>query len=169
MIYCGIDPGINGAIAFIDSARGASRVFDLPRHPVTHRLDGFGLAKLIRENIPATETGVIFVEDIHAIGGSAMQSMGAMMKSVGIILGAIDCTRIPMHEVRPQTWKKLYRLTADKSACLDMARKLYPDLGDSLKRAKDHNRGEAVLIAHYALAMLTGSYESQDEEALCPF
>lgn len=172
MIYVGIDPGINGAVAFIPDAHEgdyAPRVFDLPRHAHVHRLDGFALARLIRENVPADREGSVWIEQIHAIGGSAMQSMGAMMKSVGVILGAVDCTRLPIHEVRPQAWKKLFRLTSDKAACLDMARRLYPDLQDSLKRAKDHNRGEAVLIAHFGLATMTGDYEATDELAEMPF
>lgn len=170
MIYVGIDPGINGAVAFLSSdERYPARVFDLPRRADVHRLDGFALARLIRENVSPDVDGCVFVEQIHAIGGSAMQSMGAMMKSVGVILGAVDCTRLPIHEVRPQAWKKLYRLTSDKAACLDMARRLYPDLQDALKRAKDHNRGEAVLIAHFGLATMTGSYQHTDELEEMPF
>jgi hypothetical protein len=163
MIYAGVDCGISGAIAFLDSRDGSGKVFDLPRHADVHRLDGFALARLIREQIPASEDGCIFIEQIHAIGGSAMQKMGAMMKSVGIILGAVDCTRIPVHEVRPQAWKKLFALTSDKAECLEMARRLYPELQADLKRAKDHNRGEAVLIAHFGLVSMTGSYEATDE------
>lgn len=162
MIHIGIDPGLRGAIAFVNSEHIHARalVFDLPHHPTEHRLDGYALAALMRKHAPASESARVYVEKLHAVanhsgGGAGMQQMGAMMKSVGIILGAVDCTRFPLLEVTPQTWKKRFALSADKAACLDRARQLYPEVQSSLARVKDHNRGEALLIAHWGLICMT--------------
>ena len=88
MIYIGIDPGITGAVAFVDSASGASKVFDLPIKAAERRIDGLKLALLMREHAPTSIGGRVFLEQLHArAGGGGMQQMGSMMKTVGIILG----------------------------------------------------------------------------------
>ena len=40
-------------------------------------------------------------------------------------------------------------LHRQKTRSLEMARKMFPTLHDKLKRKKDHNRAEALLIAEY--------------------
>jgi crossover junction endodeoxyribonuclease RuvC len=167
--FIGIDPGINGAVAFVSDRHTFARacVFDLPRHATEHRLDGYALAALMRKHAPADDETRVYLEQIHAAanhsgGGASMQSMGAMMRSVGIIEGAIDCTRFPLHCVTPQRWKKFFGLTKDKAQSLALARKLYPEMQSSLKRKKDDGRAEAVLLAHFGCALAAGSYESQD-------
>lgn len=163
MIYIGIDPGITGAVAFVDGATGAASVFDLPIHSADRRIDGLKLALLMREHAPASIGGRAFLEKLHArAGGGGMQQMGSMMKTVGIILGAIDCTRFPLVEVTPQSWKKTFGLidkpslgkekktdSQRKGESLTVARRLFPALEADLKRAKDDGRAEALLIAHW--------------------
>ncbi|MDR6886117.1 MULTISPECIES: hypothetical protein [Variovorax] len=163
MINIGIDPGITGAVAFVDSATGRASVFDLPIHPKERRIDGLALALLKREHAPAAVGGRVFLEKLHArAGGGGMQQMGSMMKTVGIIIGAIDCTKFPLVEVIPQTWKRTFGLIEAPSAfrakktdaerkagSLVVARRLYPSLEAELRRAKDDGRAEALLIAHW--------------------
>ena len=178
MIHIGIDPGLTGAVAFVNDQHQHARalVFDLPRHATAHRLDGYALAALMREHSPADEACRVYLEQIHAAanhsgGGASMQSMGSMMRSVGIILGAIDCTRFPLTEVGPQRWKRFFGLDSNKAKSLQLARRLYPELQPALKRAKDDGRAEAVLIAHWGRAQAAGSYEaiSAIDESEVPF
>lgn len=158
MISIGIDPGINGAVAFIDGRSGKASVFDLPRKTDVHRLDGYALAILLRANASAGEDQRVFVEQLHGssghTGGAGMAQTGAMMQSVGIILGAVDCTRFPVHMVTPQRWKKSFGLTKDKKGSLAAARQLYPQLQSDLARVKDADRAEALLIAHWGMRSL---------------
>ncbi|OUM00562.1 hypothetical protein [Variovorax sp. JS1663] len=165
MIYIGVDPGIAGAIAFIDGATGAAKVFDLPLKATERRIDGLALALLMREHAPAAIGGRAYLEQLHArASGGGMQQMGSMMKTVGIILGAIDCTKFPLVEVTPQKWKGKFGLIDKnpdrkqkqserdrmrKAKSLDMARRLFPSLQADLKRAADDGRAEALLIAHW--------------------
>lgn len=165
MIFIGIDPGIAGAVAFVDGGSGESKVFDLPIHSTQRRIDGLTLALLMREHAPAAVGGRVFLEQLHArASGGGMQQMGSMMKTVGIILGTIDCTRFPLEEVTPQKWKGTYGLidkpslggkrktdSQRKAQSLDVARRLFPGLHADLKLAKHDGRAEALLIAHWGL------------------
>lgn len=155
MIFVGIDPGLTGAIASIDVA-GSVVVHDMPTTPlpgnglVSLRINGLALARLLRELVPAGNDCIVMVEDVQAIGGNAVQTMGSMMRSVGVIECAVEILRMPMQRVRAQKWKKAFGLGADKSGSIDVARRLYPDAVNLFARKKDHNRAEALLLAHYS-------------------
>jgi crossover junction endodeoxyribonuclease RuvC len=162
-MFIGIDPGIAGAVAFVDGATGKASVFDLPIRAAERRIDGLALALLMREHAPASVGGRVFLEKLHArASGGGMVQMGSMMKTVGIIIGAIDCTKFPLVEVIPQTWKRMFGLieapgafrvkktdAERKAGSLAVARRLYPSLEAELRRAKDDGRAEALLIAHW--------------------
>lgn len=62
--------------------------------------------------------------------------------------------RAPIELVAPGTWKKALGLSSDKAASLHKARLLYPDAPLGFK--KDHNRGEAILLATYARSRFDG-------------
>lgn len=171
MIALGIDPGLTGAIASINSATNAVIIVDMPTKEVaggglvSRRVDGRELANALRALVPASEAAIVTCELVHAIAGKAkgqggMQQMGSMMRSFGGIECILDAMRYETAWVRPQEWKKFYGLrregeespTIVKAKSLDMARRLFPGAQDPLKRAKDHNRAEALLIAHFGLA-----------------
>ena len=54
-----------------------------------------------------------------------------------------------VHLVPPKTWKDALSLSSDKSQSLEMARKLFPSMGDALKRKSDDGRAEALLMLEY--------------------
>lgn len=154
MIFIGIDPGLTGAVAAVDSA-GTYTVEDIPTVPlpgsglVRRRVDGLELARVLRNMVPAGHACCVVVEDVQAMGGSAVQTMGSMMRSVGAIETAVEILRMPLRRAMPRAWKKHYGLGSDKGASLDVARRLFPLAHPRLKRAKDHNRAEALLLARY--------------------
>jgi len=159
VIALAIDIGLTGAIAAVDSY-GTARVFDLPTLPdgKTRRIDGRALILLVRDLSPLTGPGAMLViEDIRPrpMGnggghGNTMHSQGSLMRSRGIVEAVADIARVEMVTVQPQTWKRHFGLLkAEKGASLEKARALYPACADSLKRQKDHNRAEAVLLAHW--------------------
>lgn len=160
MIGVGIDPGLTGAVAFVDS-RGSAVIKDIPtielpgNGMVRRRVDGRALAQLMRQQIPAVEGVRVWIEDVHAIGGSSMQTMGSMMRSLGAIEAVLEVLRLSPEPVNPKAWKRFYGLGSDKGASLTTARTLYPSLAcNALKLAKHHNRAEALLIAHRGLKEL---------------
>ena len=157
MIAIGLDPGTTGAIAFVDS-RGSCVVEDLPTEPIpgdrtiTKRLDPRGLLSLVRANVPPGEPVLVGVEELAPFGGAGSKStLMSMGDSIGVIRSIFSVLRVAPKYVRPQAWKRHFGLKADKSASLVKARVLYPLAVPLLARAKDHNRAEAVLIAHYIL------------------
>ena len=162
MIACAIDIGITGAVAFVDSRQTCS-VHDLPTLPdgkdgARKRLDGRGLGELIRAHVPAGEVCVVAFEDVRPRPnpgrGTSIVTEGALMRSRGVVEGVLDCLRLTsrVRVVQPQTWKRHFGLIGkDKKASRALAVELYPSAAHSLQRVKDHNRGESLLIAHYAL------------------
>jgi hypothetical protein len=164
VITIGIDIGLTGAVAAVDS-RGAHQLSDLPLHGDGHdkRIDGRALLWLLRQMIPPGEAGLVLIEDVRPrpMGnagrhGNTMHSQGSLMRSRGIVEAAIDIARLQLKAVQPQTWKRFYGLIGkDKDEALQRARVLYPAAVTDLKRKKDHNRADALLVAHYGQKVLT--------------
>ena len=162
MIVVGIDIGLTGAVAAIGP--GVCAVHDIPtvQDGKTRRIDGRALILLLRQLIPAGETAKAVIEDVRPRAGgngnahgNSMHSQGSLMRSRGIVEAVLDIARIEAKAVQPQTWKRNFGLIGkDKAVARELARTLYPDAADALKRVKDHNRAESLLIARYGMDKL---------------
>lgn len=156
MIAVGIDPGLTGAVALVDS-HGSCAVLELPTLAlaggglVKRRIDAAALARQLRELCPVGHPVRVAVEAVHTIGSrnNAVQTQGSLMRTLGAIEAVLEVLRLPFQPVEPQVWKGFYGLGAEKRASLEKARTLYPLAPIAL--AKDHNKAEAVLIAHWLL------------------
>lgn len=175
MLAVGIDPGLTGAVAIV-SHMGLLGVFDLPTMKipgvgptamVQNKIDGRALCKLLLSKVPADESARVVTEAVGTMGGAnnAVQTQGSLLRSLGAIETVIECLNWQHQYVPSQTWKRKYglvgpdkstglsqsaRTTAIKKMALECARKLYPGCAD-IARAKDHNRAEAILLAHWLL------------------
>ena len=161
MIILGIDPGITGAVAAIDRA-GWVQIYDLPTTPlpgaglVRRRIDGRALIEILRALVPPGEVAEVHVEQVGAMGAAnAVQTVFSLGRSLGAIEALCEAARWPLSMVQPKAWKEFYGLDKAKGASLELARRLYPDA--PLPRAKDHNRAEALLIAHRARQLHLGA------------
>ena len=67
----------------------------------------------------------------------------------GAYEGVLDMLRLPFRSVEPQVWKGFYGIGASKREALHKALVLYPDA--PVRLMADHNKAEALLIAHWAL------------------
>lgn len=178
MIVVAIDPGITGALAFLGDCTAS--VHDLPTLclPVTERsgkqfvprrLDGRGLALLIRERVPAGAEAFAVVERVQAMQhggnerGNSAQSQGSLMRSLGAIEAVLDVLQLPPVLVTPQTWQSFYGLVGkgseirgrgEQHAVTKLILQLYPHLEADLRLVRDHNRADATAIGHYALRKL---------------
>lgn len=137
----GIDPGLTGAIAWIDGAD--AHVFDMPvrEYWKRKRVDPARL----RDLLPASASLVV-VEQVNAqpsFGAAGSFSFGM---TYGAILAVCDLLRLPTCLVRPQEWKKTVLPSADhsKAAAVDYVHSLYPQLGKVR-----HDAAEAVCLALY--------------------
>ena len=155
-VVVGIDLGVTGAISAIDT-RGDAVIHDLPilQDDSGKRLDAPSFIRLLRTLIPASDAGCVVTENVHVmrVAGRAM-AHSTETTLVGLryaVHAACDIARIRMHFVSPQAWKRHYGIKGDKTgaAAREVARRLYPTRADDLKRVKDHNRAESLLIAHY--------------------
>ena len=158
----GVDPGLSGAMAAIDP-RGGARILDLPTKPMEwsgfgdRRIDCRALARALRELYAPAEPVVVVLEEVGIMGakGNAIGTVGSLCGTACLILGALDILGITPITVRPQKWKATYGLRKEpgetdtqwKKRHCALALSLYPDA--PITRAKDHNRAEALLIAHY--------------------
>ena len=59
-----------------------------------------------------------------------------------------------VHAVPPRVWQRWYGIKA-KGDALDKARALYPLAESHLARKKDHNRADALLLAHFGQRTMT--------------
>jgi hypothetical protein len=156
MITIGFDPGLDGAMAFINDDLQC-QVDDLPtlklpgNGKVKRTIDGSTLRLLLRNRIPPGAKAFAFVEQQVPMGGknNALQTQGSVMRTMGTLEGVLGAMNIRFQLVSPQTWKRLYGLGSDKKAAIATAQRLYPDA--PLTLAKHHNRADSLLIAHYGM------------------
>lgn len=168
MICIGIDLGLDGAIAFL-WPNGTASVDDLPtcelpgEGAIRREVDCVALYALLHGRLPRGVATMTLIEQVHAFGRAAgsAQSDGSLMHTRGVVETTFRLARLALYpSVAPQTWKKHFRLRggrANKGESLDVARRLYPRLGEtSLTLVKHQNRAEAVLIARYLQRMCLG-------------
>lgn len=174
MRVLGIDPGVTGAWAVIETGAGVVspivgrsastqergsgnnlliwRVGDLDTTPIklskriTHRLDADKLFHLIRELGPLDR---IVVERLHASPGVTSGTAFSLGWSGGVLDAVLDLSGWPRHKIlspAPATWKRALMVPADKHAARRRATTLF-GTDKHWKREKDHNRAEAALLA----------------------
>lgn len=166
-VVIAIDVGLTGAMARV-GGNLPPMVEDLPTLPdgepkagknngsiQPKRLDGRGVAELLRKFCPPDEKAVVIIENIrprpNPTRGTSIVTEGSLMRSRGVIEAAVEIQRMELKTVEPQTWKRFYGLlSTDKKLAIDKARMLFPGLADSLTRQMDHNRADAALIANWA-------------------
>jgi crossover junction endodeoxyribonuclease RuvC len=150
MRFCGIDPGVDGAAAFIDTDAGTVAVIDLPTGP--HGIDPVALQEWLTD---AWGVRSVHLEDNRANGRNGSLANFSMGRSEGLIVAAVLCAGIPLWRVKPVEWQRAVGLsnvkaTERKEASRMRAREMYPEMANELRMKKHHNRAEALLIATYA-------------------
>ncbi len=151
-IWCGIDPGLSGALAFI-SANGLGAVtFPMPLVEVDGQdeLDSAALTALLEEMAPR----LVCVERPQGFGGcSASFKLGQNLG--GLIVTAL-AARFRLERVRPQAWQRvmlpgIHGRENLKRASVAKAKALFPTgplVGSG--RTKPDDLADALLIAAYA-------------------
>ena len=149
MIYCGIDPGLrSGAVGAIDHNGRYIGCFDIPADE--KRINVCALSNML-SNLIDGEDAVFTVELVNPMPGQGSVSTGGFMRAAGAIEAVVMLKARPVFFVPPNVWKKKMGLTSEKADSLTMARLLFADplAQSSLKRKKDNNRAEALLLASY--------------------
>ncbi len=149
----GIDPGLSGAIAFLNDQLELLDLFDMPVMQLSkskNQVNAAALANCIKGichiNLPMTTA---YLEAVSSMPGQGVSSMFSFGMSYGIVQGVLAALNIPMVLVRPQVWKQRAGLKGkDKDYCRTLMQRLYPSA--PLSRKKDIGRADAIAIARFA-------------------
>jgi len=166
-LVIGIDPGLSGAIAIVDSK--TCELVSLKDMPIvqpdrphkqknkakSHRqVDIPAFAKHI-ESYKST-TRLCCIEKVHAMvyknkrGETRGQGAASSFNfgfATGVLHGVLAAKEIPTILYDPAVWKMALGLSSDKSKSLTLARKLFPKHVDQFQRKMDNDRAEAALLA----------------------
>ena len=135
-LYIGIDPGINGAVAFIPST-GKPWVHKMPETPCD-------LRDLLRDSICLAEP-IAALEFVRSSPQMGVVSSFTFGRGSGRLEQVLTDFYIPFTVIRPQVWQKhLGCLTGgNKNVTRDYAKNLFPTIKVT------HINADALLIAHY--------------------
>lgn len=170
MIYIGIDPGLDGALAYIkycgDHLQPHVAVVDTPTVTVK-KSNGrnkreYDLAAMVKTligvvgaDMTRASHGVAahaVIEKVHAMPGQGVTSMFSMGYGCGLWEGLLAGLGVRYERVAPQRWQKV--MLADEGKGKDAARlqaqRIWPKYADLFARKKDHGRADGALMAEYA-------------------
>ncbi len=155
MYIIGIDPGISGAICFFKNGKIID-VIEMPSMAEGKKnkkqVNGNQLYNEIKLRISETDKHevCVVVEHVTAMPGQGVTSMFNFGQSFGVIKGLCSAMQLPIHFVRPTKWKKYFNLiNSSKDASRSRAIEIFPNISEKLKRKKDTNKADAILISSY--------------------
>ena len=159
MHIAGIDPGVNGAIAVLDSENPDSvELLDLKKNTI------FEVFDWMEGEISSFSPGEIWIEDIHSMYGMSAKSNFGFGKNLGIVTAIAEIfqgeapkkAKITIRTVTPKIWQKYVGVTtkgkAIKQQVSKIAQYLYPQAELHGKRGGLlDGRSDALMIAYYGL------------------
>ncbi len=148
----GIDPGLNGGIAFISNLCSINSVIDMPQIADESEIDSREIAMFIKQNMP----DVVYIEKAQAMPQQGVVGVFNYGKGYGKIIAACEIIGCAIKFVRPAIWKKHFSLSRDKIESVALAQQLFPNFEYETARGRMlDGRAEALLIAKYGLEMET--------------
>lgn len=161
MIYIGIDPGLDGALAAVNTAGAtgywvndtptltiASKTGNKRDYAVAYMVEYLETALGPDKDNPGKKIHA-FIENVHSSPQMGVRSAWTMGYGSGVWIGMLAAMHIPFTPVTPQRWKKLMLdgMGHEKDASIARAQQLFPKADIRLK--KHDGRAEALLIAEY--------------------
>lgn len=161
-MYIGIDPGLKGGIAMLNSSGEFIVTFDMPLEKLESGKDTIDIVKLYKELLDINYS-IIAVEKVQAMPPTRLPNgqslnMNVSMFTFGMGYGKVKAiasiTGDIVLDVTAQKWKKHFNLIGkDKKASVHKAIEIYPESEEYLitKRGRlIDGRADALLIARYA-------------------
>ncbi len=155
MIIIGIDPGISGAICFLQDGV-IKDVVEMPTmtdgKKNKKQVNGSQIFNEIHDKIKKIDKKNIkvVIEQVSAMPGQGVTSMFNFGQSFGILKGICSAMQLSVYFVRPAKWKKYFNLiNSEKDASRTRAIEIFPYFSAKLSRKKDSNKAEAILIANF--------------------
>ena len=150
-LFCGIDPGLSGALGFINVAGEFVGVHDMPVLPSTtgrRQIDAAALADTLRQHAPA----FTLVERGGARPGEGAVGAFSFGHTFGSITAVLAALGLAHDLVQLAVWKRRAGIPpgSDKAASIAVAKRLLPAAGQHLARVKDDGSAESLLLALHA-------------------
>ena len=155
MLTIGIDPGISGAICFMENSK-IIEVIDMPSMAEGKKnkkqVNGSQVFNEITKHIKDKESNEVkvVIEHVSAMPGQGVTSMFNFGQSFGVLKGICSAMQLPMFFVRPAKWKRYFNLiNSQKDASRTRAIEIFPYFSSQLSKKKDSNKADAILIASF--------------------
>lgn len=159
MIYVGIDPGLDGALAAVFEGEVIDLI-DMPvfvgvrRSGTAREVNAFGVFHWLM-NVGSSEEHkrekvYVMLEQSGSRPGEGVSSAHRNGVNWGIVAGVLAATKVSHVIVTPQSWKKAMGVKAEKEHARMMATQLLPNSAWRWQLKKHHGRAEAALIALHA-------------------
>ncbi len=154
MLITGIDPGLHGALAFLDTDAAKMCIGDMPLFEfyttrTRKKVDPFAVARWMHDLKPHH----VYLEDVASSTQQGVVSAFSFGEGKGILYGVAVAIGIPVTMPKPNDWKKQMRCPADKRATVQRASQLFPALAPLFKGPRGgvfDGRAEACLLALFA-------------------
>lgn len=153
MIIIGIDPGLSGAVVFLNTATHDLDIYDMPTVEVTRngKKKRELSAQLLSNILSGHKVTAAYLERVNAMAGQGVSSVFSFGRSSGIVEGILAAFDIPTTLVTPQAWQKAMEVRAGKDGSRERAMQLFPAHAGMFARVKDDGRSDAALIAAYGM------------------
>lgn len=163
MRVLGVDPGISGALALLDTGLGDElTVHDMPAVTLSRGARGRQkgreimealLWKIARDAAP----DFAFVERVHAMPKQGVTSTFNFGVAYGLVRGVLAGCDCQVHLTPPTEWKRWFKLGNDKAQSRLLAARMFPAHAAKFSRVSDDGRAEAALLALYGSEYLARS------------
>lgn len=148
-IILGIDPGMKGALAFLNVNLHRVEVFDMPILGASrgNEVDEITLARLIDARSRDIEFAMLERAQPHLNDGRIQAfKNGCGFGALRMVLAA---NFIPYAMPQPNAWKRWLGVSANKDLCRAKASQLFPQDAEQWRLKKHDGRAEAALLAYY--------------------
>ena len=143
MLIIGIDPGISGAICFLDNGK----ILDVIEMPTMtegkknkKQVNGSQIYnEVLKRIINKDKQNIrVIIEQVSAMPGQGVTSMFNFGQSFGILKGMCSAMQLPMYFIRPAKWKKYFGLiNSEKDASRTKVIEMFPYFSSNLSKKKD--------------------------------
>lgn len=155
----GIDPGLDGAIAFLEPDGASVEVLAMPTlhegvgSKVRRRVDLWRLHEILA-NMKRAGADTAIVEKVSSQPNDGHIQAFAFGWSAGVVSMGLACVKLRTVYVSPITWKRALKLGKDKELSRLRASQLFPEDAAQWKLKGDDGKAEAVLIAWYGRSVM---------------
>jgi hypothetical protein len=163
----GLDPGVRGGLAIVETLNGIATVVSAIEVPTIgtgakERVD----VAAVREWILQHRPDFAYVERAQAWPRQGASSGFKYGRAVGSLEATIVLCAIPLEIIEPSLWKRGFRLPRkDKETARQRALDLFPAARQWFARKRDHGPAEAALIALHGVKTNSSSVSTDASTA----